>query len=218
MPTSQNRACSPAACRQPRRTRPGQPGSPETEGDGASSRAAGIGCAGCFALRAMALVRHNPVLKHEYEAFVARGKPPKLTTPTAPVHCGRAARPRGRGDGNHEQIEFVDGRDGVGSCHCSGTNGGGRRGTPPRHPKRPQRRACRSAGPKPGPRCRAGIPGRGLGAAARQARSGMKTPAELWFRHARTAPDAGYAETVATSVVRCLEKAGRRGASAGKTA
>lgn len=53
---------------------------------------------------------------------------------------------------------------------------------------------------------------------ARQARSGMQTPAELWFRHARTAPDAGYAETVATSVVRCLEKAGRHGASAGKTA
>ena len=46
---------------------------------------------------------------------------------------------------------------------------------------------------------------------ALQATNGMETPAELWFKHAQVALDAGYPETAIMSVVRYLQEAGRQG-------
>jgi len=44
-----------------------------------------------------------------------------------------------------------------------------------------------------------------------QANHGLETPAELWFRHAQVALDAGYPETAIASVTRYLQEAGRLG-------
>ena len=47
---------------------------------------------------------------------------------------------------------------------------------------------------------------------ALQARHGLDTPADLWFRHGQVALEAGYAQTAITSATRYLQEAGREGA------
>ena len=46
---------------------------------------------------------------------------------------------------------------------------------------------------------------------ALQANYGLETPAELWFRHAQVALDAGHPQTTITSVTRYLQEVGREG-------
>jgi hypothetical protein len=46
---------------------------------------------------------------------------------------------------------------------------------------------------------------------ALQARHGIETPPELWFRHARVALDAGHPQTAIASATRYLQEAGRQG-------
>lgn len=46
---------------------------------------------------------------------------------------------------------------------------------------------------------------------ALQARHGLETPADLWFKHAQVALDAGHPQTAVESVTRYLQLAGRRG-------
>ena len=47
---------------------------------------------------------------------------------------------------------------------------------------------------------------------ALQARHGLETPTDLWFRHGQVALEAGYAQTAITSATRYLQEAGRQGA------
>lgn len=46
---------------------------------------------------------------------------------------------------------------------------------------------------------------------ALQARHGMETPVELWFKHAQVALEAGHPQSAVTSVTRYLREAGRQG-------
>ena len=46
---------------------------------------------------------------------------------------------------------------------------------------------------------------------ALQARHGLETPVDLWFRHGQVALEAGYPQTAITSATRYLQEAGRQG-------